>query len=129
MANNKKDEITTTEEEVITQTEEDLTITDELDYASLLNNHPYCFYYYDKNVNKCHIDGTLEVLEDDDNIYVITVKEIITIAKSELGDETAISDKEAKKKQKQIDKFNKAMDKQIKKLNKQIKKGTVKKKK
>lgn len=127
MANNKNTTTTdTTEKEVL---EEDLSVTEDIDYSTLLENTPYCFYYYDKDINKCHIDGTLEVLEDDDNIYVITVKEIITIAKSESGDETAISDKEAKKKQKQIDKFNKAMDKQIKKLNKQIAKGTVKKKK
>ena len=120
---------TTTEEEVITQTEEDLTVTDELDYASLLNNYPYCFYYYDKNVNKCHIDKTLEVLEDDDNIYVITTDEIITLAKTELSDETTIQAEIDKKTQKKIDKFMKEQEKQIKKLNKQIKKGTVKKKK
>ena len=120
---------TTTEEEVITQTEEDLTVTEELDYASLLNNYPYCFYYYDKNMNKCHIDKTLEVLEDDDNIYVITTDEIITLAKTEVADETTIQAEIDKKTQKKIDKFMKEQEKQIKKLNKQIKKGTVKKKK
>ena len=120
---------TTTEEEVITQTEEDLTVTDELDYASLLNNYPYCFYYYDKNVNKCHIDKTLEVLEDDDNIYVITTDEIITLAKTEVSDENTIQAEIDKKTQKKIDKFMKEQEKQIKELNKQIKKGTVKKKK
>lgn len=127
MANDKN--TTTTEEEVITQTEEDLTVTDELDYASLLNNYPYCFYYYDKNMNKCHIDKTLEVLEDDDNIYVITTDEIITLAKTELSDETTIQAEIDKKTQKKIDKFMKEQEKQIKKLNKQIKKGNVKKKK
>ena len=127
MTNNKN--TTTTEEEVITQTEEDLTVTDELDYASLLNNYPYCFYYYDKNVNKCHIDKTLEVLEDDDNIYVITTDEIITLAKAELSDETTIQTEIDKKTQKKIDKFMKEQEKQIKELNKQIKKGTVKIKK
>ena len=127
MANDKN--TTTTEEEVITQTEEDLTVTDELDYASLLNNYPYCFYYYDKNMNKCHIDKTLEVLEDDDNIYVITTDEIITLAKTEVADETSIQAEIDKKTQKKIDKFMKEQEKQIKKLNKQIKKGTVKKKK
>ena len=127
MANDKN--TTTTEEEVITQTEEDLTVTDELDYASLLNNYPYCFYYYDKNMNKCHIDKTLEVLEDDDNIYVITTDEIITLAKTEVSDETTIQAEIDKKTQKKIDKFMKEQEKQIKKLNKQIKKGTVKKKK
>ena len=127
MANNKN--TTTTEEEVITQTEEDLTVTEELDYDSLLNNYPYCFYYYDKNVNKCHIDKTLEVLEDDDNIYVITTDEIITLAKTELSDENTIQAEIDKKTQKQIDKFMKEQEKQIKNLNKQIKKGTVKKKK
>ena len=120
---------TTTEEEVITQTEEDLTVTDELDYASLLNNYPYCFYYYDKNMNKCHIDKTLEVLEDDDNIYVITTDEIITLAKTEVSDENTIQAEIDKKTQKKIDKFMKEQEKQIKELNKQIKKGTVKKKK
>ena len=127
MANDKN--TTTTEEEVITQTEEDLTVTDELDYASLLNNYPYCFYYYDKNMNKCHINKTLEVLEDDDNIYVITTDEIITLAKTEVADETTIQAEIDKKTQKKIDKFMKEQEKQIKKLNKQIKKGTVKKKK
>ena len=127
MANNKN--TTTTEEEVITQTKEDLTVTDELDYASLLNNYPYCFYYYDKNVNKCHIDKTLEVLEDDDNIYVITTDEIITLAKTEVSDETTIQAEIDKKTQKKIDKFMKEQEKQIKELNKQIKKGTVKIKK
>lgn len=126
---NDKNNTTTTEEEVITQPEEDLTVTSELDYASLLNNYPYCFYYYDKNMNKCHIDNTLEVLEDEDNIYVITIDEIITLVKTELANETVIQEETDKKKQKQIDKFVKKMDKQIKKLNKQIKKGTVKKKK
>lgn len=127
MANDKN--TTTTEEEVITQTEEDLTVTDELDYASLLNNYPYCFYYYDKNMNKCHIDKTLEVLEDDDNIYVITTDEIITLAKTEVSDENTIQAEIDKKTQKKIDKFMKEQEKQIKELNKQIKKGTVKKKK
>ena len=127
MANDKN--TTTTEEEVITQTEEDLTVTDELDYASLLNNYPYCFYYYDKNVNKCHIDETLEVLEDDDNIYVITTDEIITLAKTEVSDEATIQEEIDKKTQKKIDKFMKEQEKQIKELNKQIKKGTVKIKK
>lgn len=127
MANDKN--TTTTEEEVITQTEEDLTVTDELDYASLLNNYPYCFYYYDKNMNKCHIDKTLEVLEDDDNIYVITVDEIITLAKTELSDENTIQAEIDKKTQKKIDKFMKEQEKQIKELNKQIKKGIVKIKK
>ena len=127
MVNDKN--TTTTEEEVITQTEEDLTVTDELDYASLLNNYPYCFYYYDKNVNKCHIDETLEVLEDDDNIYVITTDEIITLAKTEVADENTIQAEIDKKTQKKIDKFMKEQEKQIKELNKQIKKGTVKKKK
>ena len=127
MANDKN--TTTTEEEVITQTEEDLTVTDDLDYASLLNNYPYCFYYYDKNMNKCHIDKTLEVLEDDDNIYVITTDEIITLDKTELSDETTIQAEIDKKTQKKIDKFMKEQEKQIKELNKQIKKGTVKKKK
>ena len=127
MANDKN--TTTTEEEVITQTEEDLTVTDELDYASLLNNYPYCFYYYDKNMNKCHIDKTLEVLEDDDNIYVITTDEIITLAKTELSDEATIQAEIDKKTQKKIDKFMKEQEKQIKELNKQIKKGNVKKKK
>ena len=127
MANDKN--TTTTEEEVITRTEEDLTVTDELDYASLLNNYPYCFYYYDKNMNKCHIDKTLEVLEDDDSIYVITTDEIITLAKTELSDETTIQAEMDKKTQKKIDKFKKEQEKQIKQLNKQIKKGIVKKKK
>lgn len=112
-----------------TTTEEDLTVIDELDYASLLNNYPYCFYYYDKNMNECHIDKTLEVLEDDDNIYVITTDEIITLAKTEVADETTIQAEIDKKTQKKIDKFMKEQEKQIKKLNKQIKKGTVKKKK
>ena len=120
MANDKN--TTTTEDEVI-------TVTDELDYASLLNNYPYCFYYYDKNMNKCHIDKTLEVLEDDDNIYVITTDEIITLAKTEVSDETTIQAEIDKKTQKKIDKFMKEQEKQIKELNKQIKKGTVKKKK
>ena len=127
MANDKN--TTTTEEEVITQTEEDLTVTDEVDYASLLNNYPYCFYYYDKNMNKCHIDKTLEVLEDDDNIYVITTDEIITLAKTEVADENTIQAEIDKKTQKKIDKFMKEQEKQIEKLNKQIKKGIVKKKK
>ena len=127
MANDKN--TTTTEEEVITQTKEDLTVTDELDYASLLNNYSYCFYYYDKNVNKCHIDKTLEVLEDDDNIYVITTDEIITLAKTELSDENTIQAEIDKKTQKKIDKFMKEQEKQIKELNKQIKKGIVKIKK
>lgn len=126
MANNKN---TTTTEEDITQTEENLTVTGELDYASLLNNCPYCFYYYDKNMNKCHIDGTLEVLEDNDNIYVITADEIITLPKVELSNETTMQEEIDKKTQKQIDKFVKEMEKQIKKLNKQIVKGVVKKKK
>lgn len=127
MTNNKN--TTTTEEEIITQPEEDLTVTDELDYASLLNNCPYCFYYYDENMNKCHIDKTLEVLEDNDNIYVITIDEIITLIKTELTDESVVQEETNKKTQKQIDKFVKKMDKQIKKLNKQITKGVVKKKK
>ena len=112
-----------------TTTEEDLTVTDELDCASLLNNYPYCFYYYDKNANKCHIDKTLEVLEDDDNIYVITTDEIITLAKTEVSDETTIQAEIDKKTQKKIDKFMKEQEKQIKELNKQIKKGIVKIKK
>ena len=112
-----------------TTTEEDLTVTDELDYSSLLNNYPYCFYYYDKNMNKCDINETLEVLEDDDNIYVITTDEIIILAKTELSDETAIQEEIDKKTQKKIDKFMKEQEKQIEELNKQIKKGTVKKKK
>ena len=112
-----------------TTTEEDLTVTDELDCASLLNNYPYCFYYYDKNVNKCHIDKTLKVLEDDDNIYVITTDEIITLAKTELSDENTIQAEIDKKTQKKIDKFMKEQEKQIKELNKQIKKGIVKIKK
>ena len=122
MANNKNE--TTTE--VI---EEDLTMTEDIDYGTLLDNFPYCFYYYDKDINKCHIDGTLEVLEDNENVYVITIDEIITLPKAAMADETSINAKEAKKKQKQIDKFTKEMNKQIKELNKQIKKGTVKKKK
>lgn len=122
MANNKKE--TTTE--VI---EEDLTATEDIDYGTLLDNIPYCFYYYDKDINKCHIDATLEVLEDNENVYVITIDEIITLPKADMADETSINAKEAEKKQKQIDKFVKKMDKQIKELNKQIKKGTVKKKK
>lgn len=120
---------TTIQEEVITQTEEDLTVTDELDYSSLLNNYTYCFYYYDKNMNKCNINKTLEVLEDDDNIYVITTDEIITLAKTELSDETTIQEEIDKKRQKKINKFMKEQKKQIENLNKKIKKGTVKIKK
>lgn len=123
MANDKKTDTTTTEEVL----EQDLTVTEDIDYATLLENNPYCFYYYDKDLNKVAIDGTLEVLEDDKNIYVITVDKIITIDKTELDDETLLLDKKAKKKQKAIDKFNKAMEKEIKKLNNAIEKGNVKK--